>query len=179
MSQRYSFAWYNCNVLIGCLILTTALSSPVIADACSAARDDYINREPFGAYKLHRHAMNWASARKVCRDECAHLAVINSGAEARMLGEMVSNMGHIRAASHEGKVFIGIHDMFAEGEWVTVLDDSISAAGFTGWSNRWWGQPDNYAGQNCGALLDDGYLDDENCGKTLAFICKRPLANVQ
>lgn len=88
-------------------------------------------------------------------------------------------MGRVKGGSHDDKVFIGIHDMFDEGEWVTVLDDSISTAGFTGWSDRWYGQPDNYGGQNCGTLLDDGDLDDEKCSKKLAFICKKPLENAQ
>lgn len=52
-----------------------------------SVRDDYINAPGVGFYKLHTEEKSWNEARKVCRKENAHLAIINSKAE-----EAVSSM---------------------------------------------------------------------------------------
>lgn len=51
-----------------------------------AMRDDYVHMPGIGSYKLHTVAKSWNNARKICKEEGAHLAIINSREE-----EAVSN----------------------------------------------------------------------------------------
>lgn len=141
-------------------------------------RDDYHDFFPLGSYKLHKRAVTWADARNICREEGAHLAIINSKAEATVLSAMMSQMGQVRGASHQDRIFLGIHDQFREGDWVTVLDDSIYVTGYTDWSDKWGGQPDNGGGQqNCGSLLKEDDMDDIGCNAELAFVCEKAYPN--
>ncbi|XP_076643572.1 C-type mannose receptor 2-like [Halictus rubicundus] len=141
-------------------------------------RDDYYDLFPIGSYKLHARAVTWADARNICREEGAHLAIINSKAEAKVLSTLLSQMGHVRNATAQDTSFLGIHDQFKEGEWVTVLDDSIYATGYTEWSDKWGGQPDNSGGdQDCGSMLKEGTLDDVSCTVKLPFICEKAYSN--
>lgn len=47
-------------------------------------RDDYKYTIGLGAHKLHTRAATWNEARKSCNEEGAHLAIINSNAEAQV-----------------------------------------------------------------------------------------------
>ncbi|XP_015120376.1 hemolymph lipopolysaccharide-binding protein [Diachasma alloeum] len=138
-------------------------------------RDDYYYTVGIGAHKLHTRGATFNNARKVCIEEGGHLAVIDSVAEEQVLLDLFKRSGPMRNVSQEEQAFIGIHDLFAEGEWVTVLGDSLYKYGYTKWSNRWDGQPDNGGGvQHCGTLLKEGEMDDVNCNIQLAFFCEMP-----
>ena len=88
--------------------------------------------------------------------------------------ELFKNSGAIRGAVSTDEAFIGIHDLYNEGDWVTILGDSLHKSGYTKWSELWGGQPDNGGGvQHCGALLKDGSgMDDVNCNIRYAFFCE-------
>lgn len=82
---------------------------------------------------------------------------------------------NLRNVTNNEQAFIGIHDLFFEGDWVTILGDSIHKNGYTKWSDRWGVQPDNGGGvQNCGTLLKEGGMDDVSCNAQFAFFCEIP-----
>lgn len=138
-------------------------------------RDDYHLTEGIGAHKLHTRAATWNEARKTCNDEGGHLAIINSKREAEVMMDLFNKSEPIKNASYDNVAFLGIHDLYKEGEWVNVLGDSLSKSGYTRWSNEWGGQPDNGGGkQNCGVFMKDGSLDDVSCDVPFAFFCEIP-----
>ncbi|KAJ8674792.1 hypothetical protein QAD02_010578 [Eretmocerus hayati] len=141
-------------------------------------KDGYIHTPGIGSHKLHAEAKSWNDARKICSEENAHLAIINSRAEeAVLVGILKNERKHIRKANNKEEAFLGIHDMFKEGEWVTVFGEPLHLTGYEGWSPTYWGgQPDNKdKNQNCGALIYLGGMDDVHCHSNFAFFCELPL----
>lgn len=138
-------------------------------------RDDYQYTPNVGLHKFHSRSVAWNVARKICREEGGHLAIINSQDEARVLTDLFNRAGKIKNAAFLNEGFIGIHDYFAEGDWVTVLDEPLATTGFTKWSDEWGGQPDNIGIQNCGSYVVDGFLDDIVCSSSLPFFCEIPM----
>lgn len=69
--------------------------------------------------------------------------------------------------------WLGVHDLFEEGDWNTIMDEPLEATGYSKWSLQNGEQPNNLNGnQNCGVLLKDGDMNDEACATTIAFFCK-------
>jgi hypothetical protein len=90
--------------------------------------------------------------------------------------DMFAKAGTVKGAEYPDIAFVGVHDLYKEGDWVTVLGDSIFKTGYTTWSDKYGGQPDNGGGlQNCGGLFKDGGLDDINCEMPFAFFCELPI----
>ncbi|KAL7302854.1 hypothetical protein TKK_0004086 [Trichogramma kaykai] len=152
-------------------------SSPAHA---SHMRDDYKYSPGVGAHKLHTRAATWNEARKLCNEEGGHLAIINSLVEAHVMRDIFQNSGPVKGASYADLAYVGIHDLYKEGEWVSVLGESLYKTGYTAWSDKWGGQPDNGGGnQNCGAFMkDSGGLDDVNCDVSFAFFCEIPMTYI-
>lgn len=93
--------------------------------------------------------------------------------------DLFAKVGPTKGASYDGLAFIGIHDLYKEGEWVTVLGESLYKTGYTQWSDKWGGQPDNGAGvQNCGVFLKEGGIDDVNCDVLFPFFCELPMTYI-
>lgn len=66
--------------------------------------------------------------------------------------------------------WLGIHDMYEEGDWNTIIDESLETAGYSKWRPS---QPDNYnQKQHCGILLKEGGMDDLECSSINAFFCE-------
>ncbi|XP_054001325.1 hemolymph lipopolysaccharide-binding protein-like [Hylaeus anthracinus] len=129
-------------------------------------RDDYVVAAGVGAHKLHRRRLTWNHARRSCAYEGGRLAVINSEREEKLLIDWMKREGFDRA-------WVGIHDQFEEGLWVTVGGETLDDAGFDKWSQIWPNQPDNAGGrQNCGVLEDQGGFDDTNCDDTNPYLCE-------
>ncbi|XP_015586159.1 hemolymph lipopolysaccharide-binding protein isoform X2 [Cephus cinctus] len=138
----------------------------------SIPRDDYEYYACLGSYRLHTRGMAWNDARHTCEQEDGHLAIINSAAEAATLIQFYRKVGTasiIHAATQEF-VHIGFHDLYGEGDFVTIHGDSIYKAGYSNWAG---GQPDNVGNnENCGSLYFGGGLNDVNCQMKLGFICE-------
>ncbi|KAG8036840.1 hypothetical protein G9C98_004162, partial [Cotesia typhae] len=138
-------------------------------------RDDYQYTPGIGAHKLHTRGATFNNARRICNEEGGNLAIIDSLAEERVLLDLFKRAVGIRNVTNEDQALIGIHDLFSEGEWVTILGESLHKNGYTKWSDRWGGQPDNGGGvQNCGSLLKEGGMDDVSCNAQFAFFCEIP-----
>jgi hypothetical protein len=69
----------------------------------------YSERNYFSA---HSEQTTWVEARDICEKEGAHLAVINSEAEAKFIAS-------IWISTSEWAI-IGIHDFYVEGKYVTI-----------------------------------------------------------
>lgn len=69
--------------------------------------------------------------------------------------------------------WLGLHDLYQEGDWVSILDEPLLNVGYTRWSEKYGGRPDNYGGaQNCATLLTEGGMDDLECYHTHAYFCE-------
>lgn len=86
--------------------------------------------------------------------------------------------GVITGGLNTEEAHLGIHDLYREGEWVTIFGESLFTTGYASWSPTYFGgQPDNYGGnQNCGAVLNFGDMDDVTCHDKFAFFCELPLS---
>lgn len=87
---------------------------------------------------------------------------------------LVKAEGSIVHASFTDKAFVGVHDLFEEGDWVTLEGEPMHATGYA----EWWPKldnPNNLDGhQNCGALMNEGGLNDVMCYRKYAFFCEIP-----
>ncbi|XP_014209583.1 hemolymph lipopolysaccharide-binding protein-like [Copidosoma floridanum] len=139
----------------------------------------YIHTPGVGSHKLHTEAKTWNEARRICLEEGANLAIINSKVEESVLVDILKrSQSIIRGGLNTEEALLGIHDLYNEGEWVTIFGDTIYNSGYYHWSPTYFGgQPDNFRGsQNCGAIINVGGMDDVDCGEKFAFFCELPIA---
>ncbi|XP_046466573.1 hemolymph lipopolysaccharide-binding protein-like [Neodiprion pinetum] len=138
-----------------------------------AKRDDYTYTPNIGGYKVHTRAVPWNDARMTCEEEGGHLAILNSIAEAKVVTELFKKSSPITGSPHPDFASIGFHDLYREGQYVTIHGQTLAKAGFGEWAD---GQPDNSGGaENCGSLHKSGGLNDINCGTQFGFICELPI----
>nr|AQY54458.1 immulectin 22 [Hepialus xiaojinensis] len=126
-------------------------------------------------YKLHLAAKNWSQAYKVCRAEQAYLAILNSAGEANFLKDKLTVYPKDSLKGNFGReeVFMGFHDKFVEGEFMTVFGQPLAETGFEEWSS---GQPDDArSNEDCGTLSRSGLLNDIDCFAKRMFFCEREL----
>ena len=71
-----------------------------------------------GYYKIHSVRKNWHEARQICAQEGGHLAIINSEEESKVLQSMFAP---VAAKLNMDRVFIGFHDLYNEGQYLTVF----------------------------------------------------------
>jgi hypothetical protein len=74
-----------------------------------------------GYYKFHTAGKTWDGARRTCDQEGAHLAVINSEAELNVLKNLFHSVPKIRGVKYNQYAYIGFHDRFSEGEYLTIF----------------------------------------------------------
>ncbi|XP_063533712.1 hemolymph lipopolysaccharide-binding protein-like [Cydia strobilella] len=151
-----------------------------MTNACGTFDNEYqLDARTGSCYKFHLVPRTWSRAHMACTAEGGHLAVINSGAEAKVLEELFAKnpVGKLQSRAPFGKdiVFIGFHDWNEHGEWLTVQGQTLEQAGYARWSG---GQPDNstsneHRGQFCGGIFRSAQLDDLWCGLPYHFICEK------
>nr|XP_031826783.1 hemolymph lipopolysaccharide-binding protein-like [Nomia melanderi] len=129
-------------------------------------RDDYVITPDKGFHKLHMRKMTWNRARKSCLEEGGQLAVIRSPLAEQYLHEWMKK-------EKVSSCWLGAHDQFEEGEWVTVEGKRLD---YERWSTDPFPyQPDNYGGnQNCAVFKEHG-MDDVECTEKHAYICEMVL----
>ena len=71
-----------------------------------------------GYYKVHDENKSWKNADEICRQEGTHLLIINSEFEHQATKSMINR----RDTAH----WIGIHDQYKEGQYVTVFSKCFS-----------------------------------------------------
>ncbi|XP_069696358.1 hemolymph lipopolysaccharide-binding protein-like [Periplaneta americana] len=126
-----------------------------------------------GYYKFHSKAAIWNDARTICNQEGAHLAIINSEEESKVLKDIFSRFPKIKDVTYNDFAFIGFHDLYTEGLYLTIYDKPLSSTGFIRWAGH---QPDDAGGnEDCGSIHRSGGLNDLVCDKKHAFICEQEL----
>lgn len=131
--------------------------------------EGYVVTPGLSAHKLHPRKLTWNRARQACIQEGGHLAIINSESEEKVLLHMLKEKNIVQG-------WLGIHDCFEEGDWVTVKGETLETTGYTRWTTKWPNEPDNVGGnQNCAALISDGGMDDLKCSTLISFFCEIPL----
>ncbi|EZA55159.1 hypothetical protein DMN91_000044 [Ooceraea biroi] len=129
-------------------------------------RNDYLVTPGMSAHKLHVRKVTWNKARRVCLQEGGHLAVINSNSEEKILLRILEE-------NKVNQAWLGVHDLYEEGDWNTIMDEPMEASGYSKWTSKIANLPDNYNGkQHCGILTKDGGMDDIECTSTQAFFCE-------
>lgn len=96
------------------------------------------------------------------------MAIINSNSEEKILIRILEE-------NKVSEAWLGIHDLFEEGDWNTIMDESLEATGFSKWTTSLpdLNVPDNFnSGQHCGVLMTDGGMNDRECDHAKAFFCK-------
>ncbi|GBP54959.1 Hemolymph lipopolysaccharide-binding protein [Eumeta japonica] len=66
-------------------------------------------------YKLHRQAKSWYDARATCGLEGATLVYPETAAESALLAKLLEDAG-----LSDANVWVGAHDIFAEGTFVKL-----------------------------------------------------------
>ncbi|PSN46954.1 hypothetical protein C0J52_12569 [Blattella germanica] len=104
-----------------------------------------------GYYKFHTDLKTWFEARDSCEQEGARLAVMNSDKEVNLLLHFWTPHPKIGDYTDWRKdwAYIGIHDNYDEGEYVTIFGDHLNATGYTKWLS---GQPNGGVNENCGVM---------------------------
>ena len=68
-------------------------------------------------YKYHNTPKTWYESWQICKSEGGHLAVFNSQEEATFVGGIPS--------TSFDWAFIGFHDLYAEGAYVTIFGKDL------------------------------------------------------
>ncbi|XP_044740111.1 hemolymph lipopolysaccharide-binding protein-like [Chrysoperla carnea] len=118
-------------------------------------------------------------ARRMCNGEGGYLAIVNSPGEAEFL-QTLMNYYPISCISDADKLeaFIGIHDYFQAGRYVTIDGRNIEKSGYQYWND---GEPNNIGDERCGAIYRfNGRLNNLRCHDKHTYICeyKRPPGGV-
>ncbi|XP_021932675.1 hemolymph lipopolysaccharide-binding protein-like isoform X2 [Zootermopsis nevadensis] len=113
-------------------------------------------------FKEYPEATKWIEARDICEREGAHLAIINSEAEGKFVSSLWTNKLFLWA-------FIGTHDLYEEGNFVTIHNQTLQEAGYNRWSP---GEPNGGSTENCGVIFQNGLLGNYFCSLPLPFFCE-------
>lgn len=84
-------------------------------------------------YKFHKDSQTWAEARRSCEAEGGHLAILNSIEEEVFLIRLTRQYPPpvLNYVAYVNYFYIGFHDMFEEGDFVTVDGTNHKAKDFT------------------------------------------------
>ncbi|XP_067008197.2 hemolymph lipopolysaccharide-binding protein [Anabrus simplex] len=145
---------------------TTSASTKVTVTGSRIPPEDYNVVAGRSRYKIYTSSLVWKDARQKCDHEGAHLMVINSQEEAKLVNQLVlKNSKNITGADYVSYVFLGFHWDEKEKRFITVQGDPIEKTGYSKW---YPGEPST---TGCGSSLND-QLYELSCSHKLAFICE-------
>ncbi|XP_069686148.1 hemolymph lipopolysaccharide-binding protein-like [Periplaneta americana] len=151
---------------------TTMITSPKIRGIPTAPGYELV--PGMGYYKLHPDVNTWHGAMKICEEEGVHLAVINSEKEAQILKTLWDKIppAKIKGGVHNDWAWIGFHDLYKEGEFVTIFNETLQAAGYKKFhpSEGRGGRTDN-----CVLVHRDLQLADYVCDQKNPFFCEKEI----
>ncbi|KAJ9580992.1 hypothetical protein L9F63_023827 [Diploptera punctata] len=134
----------------------------IVACALAAEVKDgqfFVVKEPSGVNSEFR----WNEAYSMCSFKGGRLPVINSEAEAQAVAKLMKENDIL------DYVHVGFTDLFAEGHYLTIDDQTLTKAGYSNWAN---GYPNGGRTSNCGAINAKGELLDISCYTILNVICE-------
>ncbi|XP_041975633.1 C-type mannose receptor 2-like [Aricia agestis] len=153
-------------VLILCLFVCNLLSN-IAGAKFEKFRNDYMWADQVQTYyKLHGQPTHWYQAKQSCEDEGTMLLIPDTFNEMDNIKVLMSNM-----KSEYSAIFVGIHDQYSDGNYVTVRGDHLTGTvqGIM-WAE---GSPDSYEdNEHCVVMNRLGLLDDRPCTDVYPFICK-------
>ncbi|PSN55224.1 Hemolymph lipopolysaccharide-binding protein [Blattella germanica] len=127
----------------------------------------------FGYYKVHRDHKNWLDALKECEKEGAHLLILNSKEEALEMKKLLK-----QSRTERFWHWIGVHDYYKEGMYITIFNQPLSTVGFQEWYS---GQPDGGDKQNCIYLQfsksTEFGMGDVDCNGRGPYICEKEITS--
>jgi hypothetical protein len=138
---------------------------PADAQPCVEGDDRVIDPGTGTCYMIFNTVTNWQTARGLCEQINAHLAVSTSQAENDVFSPLAGLTD----------VWIGGNDISTEGTWVWLNGEAFG--GYTNWR---MGEPNNSdandpAGEDCMIIEGDngGLWDDRSCLREYGYICER------
>nr|AQY54441.1 immulectin 5 [Hepialus xiaojinensis] len=153
-------------VLLYCLGINSAkMTNPFF-------RSDYTyepSQESF--YKIHFETKSWLEARALCEAEGTSLVMPESKPEIEYLVKIMND----NLPENVIAAYIGIHDMFSEGIFVTLTGRDVPIA------HNYWapGEPTNSNNtEHCVHILRSGKYNDIVCSNRYPFICKKTLESL-
>ncbi|XP_067005208.2 hemolymph lipopolysaccharide-binding protein [Anabrus simplex] len=145
--------------------ITTSTSSTSTSLSARPFPAGYEHFPGVGYYKLYTAPFkSWGDAQQFCQSDGGNLMVVNSEFEAEVIRKFYSRK--IPALESAGS-WIGFHDQFKPGYYVTVFGETLSKAGYDKWDS---GQPDN--SKHCGYSYRQGLLRTWKCEAHLPFVCE-------
>ncbi|KAJ9590460.1 hypothetical protein L9F63_016491 [Diploptera punctata] len=153
------------------IVIAAEIAAPPrgIATKLLEPPQDYKHLPSQGFYKFHRDQSTWLVARLKCEEEGTHLAIINSPREALAVTSLWVREPKLFNDWRDDWAFIGFHDLYDEGQYVTVFNQSLQDAGYATWFK---GEPDGEMSQNCGLININSQLGTIFCSQKLPFICE-------
>ncbi|XP_072932316.1 uncharacterized protein [Epargyreus clarus] len=141
---------------------------------CGTVDDEYkLDTRTGKCYKFHKIPRTWSRAYMACAAEGAHLVIVNSVTEAKVVRELFAKYPGNSMVGNFWKdvAFVGFHDWGEHGEWITIDGTPLAQAGYSQFSG---GEPNNATtGEFCGAIYRNGMFDDLWCENKHAFICEK------
>lgn len=83
--------------------------------------DKGYERQGSSLYKFHTVTQDWENARRTCLSEGAHLAIVNSEEEAKILENFFARYPYVNETMNNGFALVGFHDQFSEGNYITIF----------------------------------------------------------
>ncbi|XP_041984488.1 C-type mannose receptor 2-like [Aricia agestis] len=140
---------------------------------CGTSDNEYkLYKTTGNCYKFHTQARPWAKAFEACSAEGGYLAIPNDKDEAMHLKDLFKQNLDRAAITTKFKsvMFLGFSDIDKDGVWTTVHGTRLEDVYFN-WKK---GQPEGKRGSSpCGAMYQDGELDDYFCENPAPFVCEK------
>ncbi|RVE52734.1 hypothetical protein evm_002607 [Chilo suppressalis] len=148
--------------------------TPTVITNCGTIDPEYTFDARTGkCYKFHRLARTWSRAYMNCMAEGAHLAIINSDIEAKVLKEIFEKnpAGSIIGGEYESNAYIGFNAWTERSDFRTIEGQILKEAGY---EKYYTGEPTNLdPGEFCGTIYRAGLIGELWCDKRIAFICEK------
>ncbi|PSN54442.1 hypothetical protein C0J52_06670 [Blattella germanica] len=156
-------------IFIACLVQAISANVKSNEEKWSKVAHRYQNLYKNSYYFVYKNELEWLEASNYCGAEGAHLVVINSAEESEVVAKVMAS-GSFRL------IHAGFHDLFIEGDYMTVTGQPLAQTGFSTWYD---GEPtdDRTSGleEDCGMIYSDGTLGDQPCTNQMAFICEHEI----
>ncbi|PSN42527.1 Hemolymph lipopolysaccharide-binding protein [Blattella germanica] len=122
-----------------------------------------------GSYKLHMNPKTWDEARQVCEEEDGHLLVLDQEYEVDIIKQMFQENPDVKP---NDIAWIGVHDQFSEGKYVTITGENLGNDDFVKWDPEDQTNTTDNIAEDCIAVDRQGELLDGPCLTKIIFFCE-------